>query len=61
MCLWPQISQPKLDQIGHVGGVLKTPGPADIKSVPGFKNLPRFVEVIEQNKICNSWCGSTEL
>ena len=32
-----QISQPKLGQIVHVGGVLKTSGPADSKSVPGFK------------------------
>ena len=38
MCLQPQISQPKLGQIGHVGGVLKTSGPADFKSVPGFDN-----------------------
>ena len=33
MCLQPQISQRKLGQIGHVGGVLKTSGPADSKSV----------------------------
>ena len=46
----PQISQPKLGQIGHVGGVLETSGPADSKSVPGFENRPRFVGVIEQNK-----------
>ena len=26
-------------------------GPADFKSVPGFENEPRFVGVIEQNKI----------
>ena len=56
MCLQPQISQPKLGQIGHVGGVLKTSGPSDSKSVPGFYNLPRFVGVIEQNKISNSFC-----
>ena len=36
MCLWPQISQAKLGQIVHVGGVLKTSGPADFKSAPGF-------------------------
>ena len=41
------ISQPKLGQIVHVGGVLKTSGPADFKSV--FENWPRFVGVIEQN------------
>ena len=45
------MSQPKLSQIGHVGGVLKTSGPADSKSVPGFDNWPRFVGVIEQIKI----------
>ena len=28
LCLKPQISQPKLGQIGHVGDVLKTSGPA---------------------------------
>ena len=55
MCLQPQISQPKLGQIGHVGGVLKTSGPADSKSVPGFNNWPRFVGVIEENKIWNSY------
>ena len=37
--------------IAHVGGVLKTIGPANFKSVPGFENKPRFVVVIEQNKI----------
>ena len=51
MCVWPQISQPKLGQIVDVGGVLKTSGTADSESVPGFKNWPRFVGVIEQNKI----------
>ena len=38
LCLKPQISQPKLGQIGHVEGVLKTSGPADYKSDLGFKN-----------------------
>ena len=56
MCLQPQISQPKLGQIVHIGGVLKTSGPADFKSVPGFENWPRFVGIIEQNKICKSLC-----
>ena len=51
MCLQPQISQPKLGQIGQVGGILETSGPADSKTVPGFDNWPRFVGVIEQNKI----------
>ena len=55
MCFEPQISQPKLGQIGHVGGVLKTSGPAVFKYVPGFDNWQRFVGVIEQNKISNSY------
>ena len=50
MCLLPQISQPKLGQIAHVGGVLKTSRPGVFKSVPGFGNWPRFVGVIEQKK-----------
>ena len=39
----------------HVGGVLKTSGPADSKSVPGFNNWQRFVGEIEQNKISDSY------
>ena len=50
------MSQPKLGQIGHIGGVLKMSGPAEFKSVPGFENLLIFVEVIKQNKICNPFC-----
>ena len=30
-------------------------GPADFKSTPGFENQPRFLGVIEQNKIRNSF------
>ena len=45
------ISQPKLGQITHVGVVLKSSGPADFRTDPGFENRPRFVGVIEQNKI----------
>ena len=48
MCL--QISQPKLGQITHVGGVLKLSEPAEFNTDPGFENCPRFVGVIEQNK-----------
>ena len=40
------MSKPKLGQIAHVGGVLKTSGPADFRSGPGFDNWPRFVGVI---------------
>ena len=46
-----QISQPKLGQIAHVGGVLKLSEPADSKTYPGFKNRTRFEGVIGQNKI----------
>ena len=46
-----RISQPKLGQIAHVGGVLKSSRPADFKTDSGFENCPRFVGVIEQNKI----------
>ena len=56
MYLEPQISQPKHGQIVHVGGVLKTSGPADFKSAPGFENWQTFVGVIEQSKIYNSLC-----
>ena len=43
MCLYPQISQPKLGQIVHVGGVLKSSEPADFITDPGFEKCPRFV------------------
>ena len=33
------------------GTVLESSGRADSKTVPGFDNQPRFVGVIEQNKI----------
>ena len=46
-----KISQPKLGPIAHVGGVLKLSEPADFKTDNGFKNCPRFVGIIEQNKI----------
>ena len=31
-------------------------GQADFRTVPGFDNWPRFVGVIEQNKISDSFC-----
>ena len=34
---------------------MKTSGPADFKSTPDFENQERFVGVIEQNKILNSF------
>ena len=34
---------------------MKTSRPADFKSVPGFENQPRFVGVIEQNKISQTF------
>ena len=51
MCPQTQISQPKLGQIVHVGGVLKSSEPAGFKTDTGFDNHPRFVGVIEQNKV----------
>ena len=51
MCFLPQISQPKLGQIEHVGGTLKLSEPADFKTSPGSENCPRFVGVVEQYKI----------
>ena len=42
----------------HVGDVLKTSGPADFKSAPGFENWPKFVGVIEQKKY-PTLCAST--
>ena len=30
-------------------------GPADFKSAPGLENQPRFVGVMDQNKISNSF------
>ena len=40
-----------LGQIKLLGTVLESSGRADSKTVPGFDNQPRFVGVIEQNKI----------
>jgi len=40
------MSQPKLGQIANVGCVLKTSGPADSKSVPGFENKTKYNELI---------------
>ena len=49
--LLPWLSQPNLGQIKLSGTVLESSGQADSKTVPGFDNRPRFVGVIEQNKI----------
>ena len=40
-----------LVKLNIVGGVLKMSGPVDFKSVTGSENQPRFVGVIEQNNI----------
>ena len=40
-----------MTQIDHVGDLLKLSEQADFKTDPGFENCPRFVGVIEQNKI----------
>ena len=50
-CLLPWLSQPNLGQFKLSGTVLESSGQADSKTVPGFDNRPRFVGVIEQNKI----------
>ena len=44
------ISQPKLGQIGQVGGVLKLLGPADSETDTGLEICPRFLGVIGQNQ-----------
>ena len=53
-CIMYQISYPKLGQIEHVGGVVRSSGTADSKS--SFENWPRFMGVIEQNKIQQTYC-----
>ena len=55
-CLLPWLSQPNLGQMQLSGTVLESSGWADSRSVHGFDNWPRFVWVIEQNKISNSFC-----
>ena len=49
MCLTSNISA-KLGQIGHVGGVLKTSGPAVSKSVPGFENYCTIFKILRAAK-----------
>ena len=43
ICRKPQISQPKLGQFQHSGGVLESSGRADFKTVLGFEIWTRFV------------------
>ena len=43
ICRKPQISQPKLGQFQHSGGVLESSGHADFKTVPGFEIWARFI------------------
>ena len=50
MCLNPQIPQPNPGQIAHVGGVLKTSGPAVSKSVPGFENYCTIFKILRAAK-----------
>ena len=52
------MSEPKLGQIGHVGGVSKLSGPADSKTDPGFENRTRFEGVIGQNLLTQPQIGS---
>ena len=56
LCLWPSLTQVNLGKIHLSGTVLESSGWADSKTVPGFDKWPRFVGVIEQNKISNSLC-----
>ena len=51
LCLWPSLTHANLGQIQLPGTVLESSGRADSKTIPGFDNWPRFVGVIEQNKI----------
>ena len=51
LCLWPWLTQAILGQIQLSGTVLESSGQADLKTVPGFDNWPKFEGVIEQNKI----------
>ena len=43
ICQKPQISQPKLGQFQHSGGVLESSGRADFKTVLGFEIWARFI------------------
>ena len=56
LCLWSWLTQAILGQIELSGTVLESSGRADFRTVPGFDNWPRFVGVIEQNKISDSFC-----
>ena len=47
ICRKPQISQPKLGQFQHSGGVLESSGHADFKTVLGFEIWARFIEDIK--------------
>ena len=47
ICLWSQISQSKLNQFEHVGGVLETSGWEVFNTVPGFALRATFEVDIE--------------
>ena len=49
--LFCSITPTNLGQFEHAGGVSKLSEPADFKTDPGIENWPRFVGVIEQNKV----------
>ena len=49
--LFCSITPTNLGQLSKSGTVLESSGRADSKTIPGFDNWPRFVGVIEQNKI----------
>ena len=51
--LFSSITPTNLGELSKPGTVLKLPRQVDSQTVPGFYNWPRFVGVIEQNKISN--------
>ena len=54
ICRKPQISEPKLDQFQHSGGVSESSGRADFKTVPGFEIWARFIGDIK-GFLCPKW------
>ena len=49
--LFCSITPTNLGQLSKPGIVLESARPEDSKTVPGFDNSPRFVGVIEENKM----------
>ena len=55
ICQKPQISQPKLGQFQHSGGVLESSETAQSNDAPSFHVWARFMGVNKQNKILISF------